>query len=258
MTTKANELVDARINYISFVKKGANGDPLRILKTDETGQGIDLASLNKADDEPAVAIKVDLPAKVDDDAPAVAEEIIQKINFLAIGRAVRSAARHTGQGARAGYRYARNPSLRRNLRTAVGHVVRSGAGAAGVAAGTITGRVVTAGARRIAAARARGASIGAGLRRGYSVARELRGTRGVVTGNLPTAYARHVIRAERRGQRPGSYWALARSLDRAPVATNTGARVGLAANRAERGATAFRTWVRNARVAGGGFWRRNT
>ena len=241
MTTKANELVDARINYISFVKKGANGDPLRILKADETGQGIDLASLNKADDEPAVAIKVDIPAKVEDDAPAVAEEIIRKINFMAIGRAVRSAARHTGQGARAGYRYARNPSLRRNLQTAVGHTVRSGAGAAGVAAGTISGRVVTAGARRIAAARARGARVGQGLRAGYGLSRAVTTSRNGISQNSPAARA--FMAAHRAGAR--------RSLA-------VGARAGLAQARVERNAAAFRTWVRNARVAGGGFWRRNT
>lgn len=43
--TKAAELTDASINFISFVKKGANGDPIRLLKAAD-GQGLDLASLN--------------------------------------------------------------------------------------------------------------------------------------------------------------------------------------------------------------------
>lgn len=42
--SKANELTDATIPFISFVKKGANGDPLRILKADASGEGLDLAA----------------------------------------------------------------------------------------------------------------------------------------------------------------------------------------------------------------------
>lgn len=41
---KANELTDATIPFISLVRKGANGDPLRILKHDASGTGLDLAA----------------------------------------------------------------------------------------------------------------------------------------------------------------------------------------------------------------------
>lgn len=245
--TKANELVDARINFISFVKKGANGDPLRILKS-EDGAGIDLASLNKTDDTPVkddvaipVAIPKNDPVPEADKAPVIAEEVIQKLNLMAIARNVQQASRYARQGARAGYRFARQPSIPRNLQTAVGHIVRSGPGAAGVAVGATAGRIVTAGANRIARARQAGRRVAMGLRAGYGLAREVGrvGTRRAQTSRAAEAW----LRARSQGAR--------RSL-------RIGEGAGIAASHAQHRARQLRTWVTNARVNGGGFWRRNT
>lgn len=240
--TKANELVDAKINFISFVKKGANGDPLRILKSDETGQGIDLSALNKADDEminvPVTIPKNDAPATK---TPEIAEEVIQKLNLMGIARAARTQVRYARQGARAGYRYARDPTGNRgrNLQTALGHAFRSNAGGVGMIAGATTGRGVTLAARRVAAARATGRRIGVGLRAGHGLARAVANGRSVSPNSTA---ARAFIAARAAGSR--------RSL-------NVGVRAGIAHNYAERGARGLRTWVTNARVNGGGFWRRN-
>lgn len=243
--TKANELVDARINFISFVKKGANGDPLRILKSDDTGEGIDLASLNKSA-EPDINIEVTLPkqdVKPAEDAPAVPEELIQKLNIMGIARTARSVSRNLRQGTNAGYRYARDPmgNRGRNLQTAVGHLIRSRAGAVGVTAGATAGRGVTVAANRIANARAAGKRVGAGLRAGYQYARA-----STVSRAAQLRASRTVLAAQRMGAGRASL--------------RTGARAGIAvnaANSASRAArVAGRTWVDNARVAGGGFWRR--
>lgn len=240
--TKANELVDARINFISFVKKGANGDPLRILKS-EDGTGIDLASLNKAaDDDVSIAVTIpknDVPAK---DEQVIAEEVIQKLNLMGIARTARSVSRNLRHGARAGYRYGRNPTGPRNLGTAVGHIMRSRAGAVGVTGGVTAARGVTLAAQRVANARAAGKRIGAGLRAGYGLSRAVSasGRRGL-SPNSPAARA--FMAAHRLGAR--------RSLA-------VGARAGIAQAHGEAAIRSGRVWVHNARVAGGGFWRRVT
>ena len=228
--TKANELVDARINYISFVKKGANGDPLRILKADD-GQGLDLSALNKSDDD--VPIPVTLKTG-EPDVPVLAEEVIQKISLLGIGRAVRSSTRNFRHGLRAGYRYGRDPmgNRGRNLQTAVGHMLRSTSGAAGTTIGGVTARTGVLAARRIAQARARGQRVGHGLRAGYAAGRQI---------NRNTADA--VRRAYDAGAR--------RSL-------TTGYRAGRVVSQAQGAARAGRVWVRDTGVRGGGYWRRLT
>ncbi len=240
--TKANELVDAKINFISFVKKGANGDPLRILKSDDTGRGLDLAALNKADDEminvPVTLPKSDVVAAAAE-TPVIAEEVIQKLNLMGIARTARSISRNFQHGARAGYRYARNPAggtSYRNLQTAVGHIIRSRAGAVGVTGGITAGRAVSASATRIARARIAGQRLGANARAGYGVIRSMRpgAARNLAAESTLTA-------ASLAGRMRG---------------TVVGARVGLAHNRAERAVGAARVWVHNRRVAGGGFWRR--
>lgn len=233
--TKANELVDAKINFISFVKKGANGDPLRILKS-EDGQGIDLASLNKADDEPVnVPVKLpkaDAPSKA---VPEIAEEVIQKLSLMGIARAARSVSRNFRQGARAGYRYARDPggNRGRNLQTAVGHLLRSRAGGVGMIGGTYAGLGVNVAVNRVARARAAGQRIGAGLRAGYAAGR---------LGTNQTARSASALRA--------AYELGARR------SITTGFRAGQAANQAGRLARAGRVWVRDAGTRGGGYWRR--
>lgn len=239
--TKANELVDARINFISFVKKGANGDPLRILKSDD-GQGLDLAALNKAEDD-VINVPVTIPkndGKPAVEAPVIADEVIQKLNLMNIARQARSVSRNLRQGTNAGYRYARNPTGHRNLGTAVGHLIRSRAGAVGVTAGVTAGRVVIAAGNRVARARAVGKRVGTGLRAGYGLSRAVSaaGRRGVGP-NSPAAQA--FMAAHRLGSR--------RSLA-------VGARAGIAQAHVESGVRAGRVWVHNARVAGGGFWRR--
>lgn len=75
---KANELVDAHINRVSLVKRGANQDPLRILKEDQSGAGLDLANINKS--LGAVVSKsaceiVFFSAKADEDASALEKTI---------------------------------------------------------------------------------------------------------------------------------------------------------------------------------------
>lgn len=196
--------------------------------------------------------------------------IIQKLNVAALARSARSLGHRVATDARVVRSIASRQAAVGYHVGQAGHIgaafrLRQPAYRVGIVGGYAAGGAVRSLAPRVAAARSRGAAIGASIRTGYNSSRALRGTvaRDVSARRLPLAYALQAIRAERRGIRPGGpsrrgYWALAHALDRAPIATSIGANAGSVANRVERGVRAGRVWVHNARVSGGGFWRRLT
>ena len=177
--------------------------------------------------------------------PVIPAEVIQKLNVFAAARAVASAARGARSGVRnfaggarvglrAGYRSARTRRVA-NI-TVHNNAAESGAafgGRAGLAAGRATNRIIRA--------RAAGSRIGAGLRAGYGYGRAL-GARRPLSEMTPAVRA-----AFERSYASG-----------ARASLGAGLIAGHRVRRVSNGAAAFRTWVNNARVAGGGFWRRNT
>lgn len=177
----------------------------------------------------------------------IAPEVIQKINLLGAARSVRSAARNFGAGVRVGATHA-YPVARAGGRDTL-HVVANRAGLAGVRTGIRVGvgagHAVRVLAPRVAAARARASRIGASLRsRRISPERAQR-----IQNGLDRAEARARARATALTRSGNTTYR--RELGR--VSLNSEGR-GV---RAVRGAVnAGRVWVHNARVAGGGFWRR--
>lgn len=71
---KANELKDASAAFISFVKKGANGEPLRVLKEDVSGLTAALSSVSKSGD--AGGHPVFFSAKTEEAAGALEEVLV--------------------------------------------------------------------------------------------------------------------------------------------------------------------------------------